>query len=109
MRLKSIVLLAAIVGSFAWYSKKQEISDPARAHAVQSEPLLVERAPTFQCEGKTRCSHMSEAGVYKDRRGSVPIPSFNHENQGSSVVPIKYRSHSLAAPRPSLIAHTIKL
>jgi hypothetical protein len=59
MRLKSIVLLAAIVGSVAWYSKKQEISDPARAHAVQSESLLVERAPTFQCERKTRCSHMS--------------------------------------------------
>ena len=28
---------------------------------------------------------------------------------GSSVVPMRYRSHSRAAPRPSLIAQTTKL
>jgi hypothetical protein len=59
MRLKNVLLLAAIVGVVAWYSKKQEAQDLVRPHDAQSEPLLVERSETFRCEGKTRCSQMS--------------------------------------------------
>ena len=35
---------------------------------------------------------------------SGPIAAY-----GKSVLPIRYLSHSLAAPRPSLIAHTTRL
>src|SRR5690606_34908913 len=39
-----------------------------------------------------------------------PTPSSSGARRyGSSVVPIRYRSHSRAAPRPSLIAQTTKL
>lgn len=59
MRIKNIVLLGAVVGAVAWYSKKQDAPDPAPSYAAQNEPLRVERSVSFRCEGKTRCSQMS--------------------------------------------------
>lgn len=58
MRLKDIVLLAAMVAAAAWYSNRQA-PDAAASHGTENNSLLVERPSGFRCEGKTRCSQMS--------------------------------------------------
>ena len=78
-------------------------------------PCIIHRdnRPSFRVAEKLRLQHYPQSphrrGAGCHCRASRAGRSQSAEGYGRSVLPIRYRSHSRAAPRPSLMAQTIRL
>jgi predicted nucleic acid-binding protein len=72
--------------------------DPTLAHAHGHRAAVELVAANYRIGSKRR--------IRRIRARKIDI---RNRAYGKSVLPIKYRSHSRAAPRPSLMAHTTRL
>jgi hypothetical protein len=77
MRLKDVVVVAAVLGAIAWYSTKNETPQP------KVLPVPVERdTANFRCEGKTHCSQMISCEEATFYLRSCPGTQMDGDNDG---------------------------